>query len=370
MTEQSAGSCPHCELPSKRVEGAGGLYLWFHADHVFQKAEGFLQGAGHDHRLLVEGQCVLLRMPAGELPAAMAGLGGLLTLEEQRVTQALFMHGHAEPTLADFGRVTSLFQFITRIRSGWLIDLLSDERLTTHFQPIVHAADTSRIYAHEALMRGLEADGTMVFPLKILELARHAGMLPQLDLLARHTAVRQAHQHGIPQLVFINFNPASVRDPMACLRSTIQAVDAAGIPHAHVVFEIVESDHTQDLNHLKAILAFFRGHGFSVALDDLGAGYSSLNLIHQLRPDYVKLDMDLVRHVHRDPYKALITRKILEIAQHLGIKTVAEGVEDVEELEWLREHGADFVQGYLIAKPTTPPVQKTPAIGVRTEDLV
>lgn len=370
MTEKAAGTCPRCELPPKRVEGAGGLYMWFPLGHIFQKAQGFLKQAGSDHQLLVDDQCLMLQLVEGEVSRVMEGLGGVLTLEEQKDTQVLLMRDHATPTLADFGRVTSLFQFITLVRSGWLIDMLEAERLTTHFQPIVHTADTSRIYAHEALMRGFEPDGSMVFPLRILNLARDAGMMFQLDRLARLTAIRQAHRHGIPQRVFINFNPAAVYDPAHCLRSTIQAVDEAGISHEHIVFEIVESDHTQDLNHLRAILAYLREHGFNVALDDLGAGYSSLNLLHQLRPDFVKLDMELVRNVHQDPYKGLITKKILEIAQHLDIKTVAEGVEYPEELEWLREHGADFVQGYLIAKPTTPPVLQTPSIGLRAQDLV
>jgi EAL domain-containing protein (putative c-di-GMP-specific phosphodiesterase class I) len=100
-----------------------------------------------------------------------------------------------------------------------------------------------------------------------------------------------------------------------------------------------------------------------IALDDLGAGFSSLNLIHQLRPDFIKLDMDLVRNVHQDPYKAVITEKLLEIAQSLNIRTIAEGIECQEELTWVRTHGATFVQGYLIAKPAALPVITTPQIG-------
>lgn len=368
MTDRAAGSCPRCEVPPGRVDGAGGLYLWLPSGHLYRKVWGFLETIGEGHRVLADEQCVRLPIGEGELGPVMTGLDGQLSLEEQRDTRVLFMRDHAEPMLTDFGRVTSLFQFITMVRSGWLIDMLEAERLTTHFQPIVQTSDTTRIYAHEALMRGLEPDGSMVFPLKILNLARDAGMMSHLDLLARLTAIRQAHRHGIPQRVFINFNPAAVYDPTYCLRSTIQAVDDAGLPHENVVFEIVESDHTQDLGHLKAILRFYREHGFQVALDDLGAGYSSLNLLHQLRPDFVKLDMDLVRDVHQDPYKALITRKILEIAQQLGIQTVAEGVEVPEELAWLREHGADYVQGYLIARPATPPVLATPAFGPMTSD--
>ena len=79
-------------------------------------------------------------------------------------------------------------------------------------------------------------------------------------------------------------------------------------------------------------------------------------------PDIVKLDMELVRHIHEDPYKASITQKLLEIAQQLGIRTVAEGIETPEELRWVREHGVDYVQGYLIARPQSPPARVTPSL--------
>ena len=144
--------------------------------------------------------------------------------------------------------------------------------------------------------------------------------------------------------------------------STLNAIRAAGLRPDRVVFEVTEADRITDLKHLKSVLDFYRDAGFKVALDDLGSGYSSLNLVHQLRPDIVKLDMELVRDVHKDEYKAIIAQKILELTQHLGITTVAEGVETREELAWVREHGADFVQGYLIAKPAATPVTNTPSI--------
>jgi EAL domain-containing protein (putative c-di-GMP-specific phosphodiesterase class I) len=74
-------------------------------------------------------------------------------------------------------------------------------------------------------------------------------------------------------------------------------------------------------------------------------------LIHQLKPDFIKLDMALVRDVHRDAYKAVITSKLLELAGELNVETIAEGVETAEEMAWLKEAGATYVQGYLIAKP-------------------
>src|SRR5262249_43989437 len=95
--------------------------------------------------------------------------------------------------------------------------------------------------------------------------------------------------------------------------------------------------------------------GFLVALDDLGAGYSSLTLLTRLRPDFVKLDVELVREVDIDAYKANIAAKLLELAHSIGIQTIAEGVETLGEWQWLREHECDYVQGFFFGRPDSPP---------------
>jgi diguanylate cyclase (GGDEF)-like protein len=201
-------------------------------------------------------------------------------------------------------------------------------------------------------------------PGAILELAAEAGLLPQVDRVARLTTIAQARHHQLTGQIFINFAPTALYDPVSCLRSTVEAIDQAGISHERIVFEVVESDNPQDLDHLKTVLKFYREAGFLIALDDLGSGYSGLNLLHQLRPDFVKLDMGLIRDVHQDLYKASITEKLLEIAHKLNIQTVAEGIECVDELNWLRDRGATFAQGYLIAKPSAVPVTVTPHFDV------
>ncbi|WP_244222353.1 EAL domain-containing protein, partial [Corallococcus praedator] len=289
-------------------------------------------------------------------------LHDVLTAEEVRGTRALFVPGDSEPGMADYPRVDSLQRFTMLQQSGWLVDMLAESRLTSFFQPIVHAQDTSLIFAHEALMRGRDRDGALVSPARMFDTAREADLLFQLDLAARTTAIREAVRHQLRTHLFINFTPTAIYDPAFCLRSTVAAIHEAGIPAEHVVFEIIESDRAANAEHLRAIVDFYRNAGFKVALDDLGAGYSSLNLIHQLRPEYMKLDMELVRGVHADPYKASIVQKLLEIASQLGIQTVAEGIETPEELSWVRRHGVDFVQGYLIAKPSGVPAVVTPRL--------
>lgn len=296
----------------------------------------------------------------GQAKEVARSLALLLSPKELQDTLVLFIRGPVQPQLHDFSDITSLQRFIKFSQSDWLVKMLADQRFTSHFQPIVHVADTSCIFAYEALLRGLDEQGDLVMPGAILELSTEAGLLPQLDRIARLSAIAQASHHRIDNHIFINFSPTALYDPVSCLRSTVEAIDQAGISHDRVVFEVVESDKPQTLDHLKSILKYYRDAGFLIALDDLGSGYSSLNLLHQLRPDFLKLDMDLIRNVHQDPYKAHITAKILEISQKLNIQTVAEGVECTGELNWLQAHGATFAQGYLIAKPSAEPVTATP----------
>ncbi len=355
-------SCLRCQsLPEKLEEGGEGrLFVWLPLGHSFGKLVRLLGDSGRDYQVLPAGQCVAVRLNGTEVGAFAADAMGTLTGEEARATRALFVQGEGEPGLADFPRVGSLPQLLTMTRSGWLVDMLSEQRVTSHYQPIVYARDTRKVYAYEALLRGREPDGALVSPGRMLELARDADLLFQLDLAARLSAVREAARLGLRVPIFINFTPTAIYDPAYCLRSTVATISELGMGPENVVFEIIESDHTPDASHLRALIAYYRKEGFRVALDDLGAGYSSLNLIHQLRPDIMKLDMELIRGIHEDAYKASITQKLLELAQKLGILTVAEGIETPEELRWVRQHGVDFVQGYLIAKPANPPTREPP----------
>jgi EAL domain-containing protein (putative c-di-GMP-specific phosphodiesterase class I) len=95
----------------------------------------------------------------------------------------------------------------------------------------------------------------------------------------------------------------------------------------------------------------YRGAGFGVGLDDPGAGWSTLNLVHRVRPDLIKLDRDLICGVHEDPVKALIARKLLELGHAPGIGTIVEGIEEEAAPSWVRDHGAAFVQAFLLGRP-------------------
>ncbi|MEH2459800.1 EAL domain-containing protein [Nostoc sp.] len=343
-----------------RTKEAGRLFLWFPVPHTLKKVTSYLQEFALEYELMHERPGLSLDCRPGQSLNIACNLAKLLAPRELKETQVLFIRGAIQPQLHDFSDIASLQRFIKFNQSDWLVEMLATERFTSYFQPIVSIKDTSQIFGYESLLRGLDKQGNLLLPGPILELATEAGLLPQLDQAARLSAIAQFSRYQVSGHIFINFVPTALYDPTFCLRSTVEAIDQAGISHERVVFEVVESDNLQDLDHLKTVVKYYRDAGFLVALDDLGSGYSSLNLLHQLRPDFIKLDIGLITNVYQDPYKASITEKLLEITQKLNIQTVAEGIECIEELNWLRERGATFAQGYLIAKPSAVPVTTTP----------
>lgn len=360
--DRGLANCSRCESLPDKIEGKGTLYIWFPVGHTLNKVISAFDKAHLEYQVLEDDQCLNIVLEPKNTEGFISIITTKLTSKELKETQVLWMPGTAQPQFRDFSRVTSLNSFISLSQSEWLVDLLAAERLTTYFQPIVYADDTSRIFAQESLLRGFDAEGNLINPGRIFTQAQDAGLVFQLDALARQLAIREASRHGIKELIFINFSPTAVYDPTTCLRMTVRAISEAGIPHDRVVFEVMESEQPPDIKHLIKIMKFYQDAGFSIALDDFGSGYSNLNLIHELRPDFIKLDRHLIDRVHQDPHKALITEKLLEIAQSLNIKTIAEGIEREEELHWVRERGANFAQGFLIAKPTTPPLTTTPFI--------
>ncbi|HEX7125908.1 MAG TPA: EAL domain-containing protein [Thermodesulfobacteriota bacterium] len=298
----------------------------------------------------------------GLLARIVATLQRLLFHAERERCKAVVMRGGARPTLRDLVGMASLETLVATVEGASLAAMLDEGRLVSHFQPIVHCDAPESVFGYEALVRGQAADGSLVSPLELYARGRAANLLFALDRQARLSAVRGAASLGLAAHLFINVNPATLGDSDAHLGATCDAITEAGLAPQQTVFEIVESDRIADVPRVLRMLEDYRAAGFRVALDDLGAGYSSLTLLAQLHPDFVKLDMALVRDIDADPYRAEIVARLLDSARALGARTVAEGVESEREWRWFRDHGADLAQGYLFARPgLPPPVPRTPA---------
>jgi EAL domain-containing protein (putative c-di-GMP-specific phosphodiesterase class I) len=267
----------------------------------------------------------------------------------------------ADATIADLARVQPLDTLLAPLRQQWLLDLIVQDRLTSYFQPIVDISQPTCVHGFECLLRGRELNGDIVSPTAMFDVARETGSLSQLDRIAGTMAIRCSSRNQIAESIFINLNPCTSTFSGPYLHDLVEEAFEAGIPCERITFEIVETDRVGDLTALQKAIEDFRKYSFKIALDDVGAGYNGLNLLARIKPDLIKLDVDLVRNVDSDPYKAEISSKLLEAAQNLGVETIAEGIETEAEWKWFWEHGADYGQGFAFARPgPTPPSPQVP----------
>ncbi|WP_347861955.1 EAL domain-containing protein [Salimicrobium sp. PL1-032A] len=172
------------------------------------------------------------------------------------------------------------------------------------------------------------------------------------------TAVRHS-VHLNDKLAFINFIPTSIYNPEFCLRSTTALAAQLSVDPKQLVFEVVETEKVADMEHLKRILHYYRTQGFQYALDDVGDGFSTMEVLKDIRPNYMKLDMKFVQGISEDAYKQEVARSFLKQAKRGRAVPLAEGVEEEEDFEWLRNEGYQLFQGYLFGKPSPEIVEES-----------
>jgi EAL domain-containing protein (putative c-di-GMP-specific phosphodiesterase class I) len=231
------------------------------------------------------------------------------------------------------------------------VGVLAEAEFWSAYQPIVSLADRS-VVAHEALLRGV-VDGREVGGGDLFFVAEQAGWLHRLDRIGRESAIAGAGSWLGDDDLFINFNPTSIYRPQVCLASTERVVHETGIDPSQLVFEVVESHAIADRGHLVSILDHYRSLGWRVALDDVGAGWSSLSLLAAVRPEVVKLDKALVQELPDDGARTVL-KAVTDLAHQLGAVVVAEGVETERLAEEVTALGADLGQGWLFGRPVRP----------------
>ena len=302
------------------------------------------------------GEVLSVKVAQNEVARLVRVLAEALSLVEQSAVRVIWEAMGRALSIRDCFDVQTLREWLARAQSGWFLAMMRDDKFESHFQPIVRVQAPHEIFGYESLLRGV-ADGGLMAPLPLFEVAGGLNLRAQLDAKARQQAICRAGSLGVREKLFINCLPSALDDAQMALGATLNLIDDAELKREQIVLEIVESECIEDANALRAGLELFREAGIGIALDDLGAGYSSLTLLERLRPDFVKLDRELIRGVDSDGFKAVIAQKLLETARNLEIATVAEGVETAGEWNWLRAHGGDLAQGYFFARPAaTPPV--------------
>ena len=216
------------------------------------------------------------------------------------------------------------------------------------FQPIVDV-DACRVYAYEALVRGVSGESAYSILSQVTPENRYS-----FDQGCRVKAITLAAELGLAAMgarLSINFMPRAIYSPAACIQLTLKTAREVGFPLDRLIFELTEGEEVRDPAHLANIFREYHKHGFKMALDDFGAGYSGLNLLADLPPDVIKLDMAMTRNLHQRPAAFAIVKAMVQLARGLNAELVAEGVETVEEYNALRSAGISLMQGYLLARP-------------------
>ena len=234
---------------------------------------------------------------------------------------------------------------------------INEELVRYAYQPIV-SARTGEIFAYEALMRSqLE---TIKSPQDILRLARYLAKLPDIERLtfkwAMEGYVRQLDAFGQAKL-FINSIPnvSLTKDEIAFMENTY------GPYLSQMVLEVIENEQTdEDCTRYKQDT--IDRWGAEMALDDFGAGYNNDVILLKLRPAYVKIDMALITGIANDSVKQNIVRNLISYFGGTEVKTIAEGVENKEDMTLLIEMGIDYLQGYYLGRPSFEPQPIPPEV--------
>ncbi|MCM2255395.1 MAG: EAL domain-containing protein [Vicinamibacteria bacterium] len=228
--------------------------------------------------------------------------------------------------------------------------LVTEGRVFGWFQPIVSLEDNS-VLGHEVFSRGA-AGSPFEDPERLFTLAERTGRLQTLERVCRRQALSTVRRH-LPAgaKLFINTSAASLADPELAGNTFARMVEGAGLAKGDVVLEITERVALSERRQFREALAGLKRRGFQIAVDDMGAGYSSLQSLVDVEPDYLKFDMTLVRHIDRSLIKRSLLETLVDLASRIGARVIAEGIEVESEYQVLRELGVPLGQGRLLAPP-------------------
>lgn len=341
-----------CGAP-QAVRASDELLVHSHVGHTLREVGTVATRAGAEASL----QGRTCRIVGEGLEELVLVLGDVLSSPELEEMRALFVPtdglGDPQDQLRLGLGASSLATLVGQLRHRELVDFVADERrFYARYQPIVELA-TSTTVGFESLLRAREDDGSERSAPALFGGAEEAGLTNLLDRVGRETAIRDAAGWLGERDLFINFVPTSIYRPEVCLATTAAAARTHGIDASRLVFEVVETHEVADVAHLLDIVAHYRAQGSRVALDDVGAGFATLNLVAQVAPDVVKVDQALVQALP-DPVAVAVVQALVDMTHGFGGVLLAEGIETTEQATVTRDLGADLGQGWYFGRPERP----------------
>ncbi len=230
-----------------------------------------------------------------------------------------------------------------------LQDLIIGGQLRTAYQPLVDL-DTGDSFAFEALTRG-PPDSLLAMPTTLFSVADAVNLTMELDRSCFEGALRNAKDCKPIHRLFLNLLPASFYDTHFIENQVVEKLEKLGLTPANLVFEITERLAIENFSAFRQALTRYTDMGFGVAVDDVGTRHSNLEAVMALQPHFIKLSEVLCRGVTSSTVKREMVGSLVRIARAIDAVTVAEGIEDLDDLMTLRELGVRFGQGYFLARP-------------------
>ena len=228
-----------------------------------------------------------------------------------------------------------------------LRDAIQNKELQLFYQPLFTADET--LIGAEALLRWESPILGRIGPDEFIPIAEHSGQMCAIGLWVLETACREAVLWGPQIRVSVNISVAQLRGS-DLVRSVETVLESTGLPAHQLELEITESMLADD-ERTRGVLRDLRALGVSLALDDFGTGFSSLGVLRSLPVECLKIDRSFVQSMHTNPSDAALVRTIVAMGRELGLRVLAEGVEEREQLDALHEMGCDEIQGYLLGRP-------------------
>jgi EAL domain-containing protein (putative c-di-GMP-specific phosphodiesterase class I) len=231
-----------------------------------------------------------------------------------------------------------------------ITEALEQNRFALYLQRIEPTAGESAGGHYEVLLRMLDGDGRVIPPGQFIPPAERYNLMPQLDRWVIRQVFAAAAEGAEVTRYSINVSGTSLSDPQF-LGFVRGEFEASGLAPSRVCFEITETAAIADLQRANGFIAAMRELGCTIALDDFGAGLASFGYLKNLRVDYLKIDGQFVKGLRDSPVDRAMVEAIDRVGKLMGIRTVAEFVEDEAVRDELRQIGVDFVQGYGVHKP-------------------
>lgn len=235
--------------------------------------------------------------------------------------------------------------------NGELRNAAESGHLHLMYQPIVKL-ETQRVVGVEALLRWHHPSRGIIPPTLFIPMAEESGTIVQIGRWVIRTALSHAQSfpEETPLRINVNVSARQIEEP-DFVDFVASELERSGLPPSRLVLEITESLILEDLNVAIARLDAIKELGVRIAIDDFGTGYSSLSHLKRLPVDQLKIDRSFISDGFDNEQGSSFVRAIIELGATLGLDTVAEGIEDLQQMEWLRTAGCHYGQGYLFSRP-------------------